>query len=315
MTSKPSLHITNMASSSNPAPIQTTAPSPQPPPSQTLLYFAYGSNLSTTQMALRCPDATPIALGRLAGWEFMINARGFANVVPSTATSTTTFPASSTFDASPAVNQGVSSYSSSSSASASTKIPKDEVNGTIKGQASKNRATKIESVPGVVYGVVYQLASYEEKELLDGYEGVSAGAYEDLILPVEILNNKRGATAGQKAAKGGKAWKWIWGWKHWLGKHKVRDDNENDNDNKIKDKAAQREKKKENEKMGVGVGMVWALVYVDRLRTSGTGEYQPRKEYVGRMNRGIRESVAEWGLPGEYVKGVLRRFIPEEDAR
>ncbi len=47
-----------------------------------LLYFAYGSNMSTEQMAHRCPGAEPIGLAEYVGWEFLINQRGVATVVP-----------------------------------------------------------------------------------------------------------------------------------------------------------------------------------------------------------------------------------------
>lgn len=50
------------------------------------------------------------------------------------------------------------------------------------------------------------------------------------------------------------------------------------------------------------------LLYIDRKRMV---EDQPREEYVGRMNMGIRDAV-ERGVPRGYVEGVLRRFIPEE---
>lgn len=46
-----------------------------------VLYFAYGSNLSTEQMRARCPFSTAIGLGFLPGWRWHINARGFANVI------------------------------------------------------------------------------------------------------------------------------------------------------------------------------------------------------------------------------------------
>jgi gamma-glutamylcyclotransferase len=46
-----------------------------------VLYFAYGSNLSTAQMRQRCPFSTPIGLGRLSGWRWIVNERGFANIV------------------------------------------------------------------------------------------------------------------------------------------------------------------------------------------------------------------------------------------
>ncbi|KAK8104238.1 uncharacterized protein PG998_011271 [Apiospora kogelbergensis] len=47
----------------------------------TKVYFAYGSNLSSTQMRARCPNAVPLGLGHLRGWHWLINERGFANIV------------------------------------------------------------------------------------------------------------------------------------------------------------------------------------------------------------------------------------------
>lgn len=51
------------------------------------------------------------------------------------------------------------------------------------------------------------------------------------------------------------------------------------------------------------------LVYIDRKRTA---EGTPREEYVVRMNRGVSDAV-DMGVPGGYVKGVVRRFIKEGD--
>ncbi|CAI4219538.1 unnamed protein product [Parascedosporium putredinis] len=46
---------------------------------------------------------------------------------------------------------------------------------------------------------------------------------------------------------------------------------------------------------------------------AGTGRRQrPAAGFVGWMNRGIREAVRDWGMPGWYVDGVLRRYVPEE---
>src|SRR2546423_4453532 len=51
------------------------------------LYFAYGSNLSPTQMQYRCVDAPdksaiPVAIARLDRWQWVICERGYANIVP-----------------------------------------------------------------------------------------------------------------------------------------------------------------------------------------------------------------------------------------
>ncbi|KAH6892529.1 AIG2 family protein [Thelonectria olida] len=45
-----------------------------------VLYFAYGSDLSTEQMQQRCPYSTPAGLAHLEGWRWFINSRGYANI-------------------------------------------------------------------------------------------------------------------------------------------------------------------------------------------------------------------------------------------
>ena len=51
-----------------------------------------------------------------------------------------------------------------------------------------------------------------------------------------------------------------------------------------------------------------ALVYIDRKRVV---ESRPRREYVYRMNMGIRDAV-KMGVPRGYVDAVMRKFIPDE---
>ncbi|TVY22041.1 hypothetical protein LARI1_G000073 [Lachnellula arida] len=51
--------------------------------SEKTLYFAYGSNLSLTQMASRCPTSTYHALATLRNWKWVIGERGYANIVAS----------------------------------------------------------------------------------------------------------------------------------------------------------------------------------------------------------------------------------------
>lgn len=50
------------------------------------------------------------------------------------------------------------------------------------------------------------------------------------------------------------------------------------------------------------------LVYIDRNRTSPD---KPKREYIYRMNMGIKDAVEE-GMPMSYVDKVLRNFIPDE---
>lgn len=51
-------------------------------PSSEKLYFAYGSNMSRQQMAVRCPTAAFVGVGRLLGFDFFIDGRGVASVSP-----------------------------------------------------------------------------------------------------------------------------------------------------------------------------------------------------------------------------------------
>ncbi|KAF2863077.1 hypothetical protein K470DRAFT_255202 [Piedraia hortae CBS 480.64] len=50
-------------------------------PSHKGLYFGYGSNLWRTQMEQRCPTSEFLGIARLDGYRWIINKRGYANVV------------------------------------------------------------------------------------------------------------------------------------------------------------------------------------------------------------------------------------------
>ncbi|KAL2134591.1 hypothetical protein VTI74DRAFT_11414 [Chaetomium olivicolor] len=57
-------------------------PSSNPDGPVPLRYFAFGSNLWQSQMSLRCPASPYSGLGRLRGYKWFINARGYANIAP-----------------------------------------------------------------------------------------------------------------------------------------------------------------------------------------------------------------------------------------
>ncbi|KAF2440063.1 hypothetical protein P171DRAFT_476421 [Karstenula rhodostoma CBS 690.94] len=66
---------------------------PDPTPTLRTLYFAYGTNLSPTQLSLRCPTAPtsshPLAIARLPNYKWFIQRRrGCANIRPSPPTPT-----------------------------------------------------------------------------------------------------------------------------------------------------------------------------------------------------------------------------------
>lgn len=101
------------------------------------LYFAYGSNLSFTQMRMRCrhnPDLSsrPVAIARLDHWRWLICQAGYANVVP---------PAG--LRVGPQIDEG--------------------------------DAVPVSGEEDTVFGVLYEMDEADET-LLDGYEGVDVQA-------------------------------------------------------------------------------------------------------------------------------------------
>ncbi|KAI1455774.1 hypothetical protein F4805DRAFT_259779 [Annulohypoxylon moriforme] len=127
-----------------------------------VLYFAYGSNLSPTQMKDRCPSSPPIGLAYLPGWTWLINERGYANVVQDRTTVATTV--TSTFTS---IFQGLS-WSDSK--------------GTEEESSDNMKRNEISSG---VYGVLYRLHPRDETNL-DMHEGVP-WAYEKRFLDATLL--------------------------------------------------------------------------------------------------------------------------------
>ncbi|KAI1079060.1 hypothetical protein F5B20DRAFT_191376 [Whalleya microplaca] len=201
-----------------------------------VLYFAYGSNLSTTQMHQRCPRSTPVGLGHLPGWKWIINERGYANIVQQQ----------------PQPQQQQQQQASSPSASATT---------TTTTAAAGNASA---GDPGV-YGLLYRLHP-DDEATLDACEGVP-WAYERRFLDVILVPDKARAKVRAEAGAGAK----------------------------IEIEGARAHAR--------------ALVYVDFERVKPS---TPRREYVARMNRGIHEAVAEWGLSETYVEDVMRPFLIDE---
>ncbi|TRX89646.1 hypothetical protein FHL15_009396 [Xylaria flabelliformis] len=132
------------------------------------LYFAYGSNLSTTQMRNRCPSSTPIGLAQLTGWTWIINERGYANIVQN-------------------------EYKSS----LQTRDTEDQVETNEGHDSSWDQPWEIVSGPGV-YGLVYRLHP-DDEETLDRCEGVGY-AYEREVLDVAWVDvSNSGAGQGSSA--------------------------------------------------------------------------------------------------------------------
>ncbi|KAH6969730.1 hypothetical protein DER45DRAFT_61730 [Fusarium avenaceum] len=124
-----------------------------------VLYFAYGSNLSTEQMRQRCPYSTPVGLAYLKGWKWIINARGYANVVQ--------LPIDSDED---------------------TPDAEENKQLTTRSKGKGKEKEKANDEDGV-YGLLY-LVPPEDEERLDGYECVP-WAYQKFQVDVKWASAKK----------------------------------------------------------------------------------------------------------------------------
>lgn len=100
------------------------------------MYFAYGSNLSYSQMKRRCANhpeksAKPVAIARLDKWRWFICERGYANVMP----------------------------------------PKALRQETKRGEEEEGENVPVSGKEDAVFGILYDM-TIDDEDLLDMYEGV-----------------------------------------------------------------------------------------------------------------------------------------------
>lgn len=134
-----------------------------------------------------------------------------------------------------------------------------------------------------VWGMMYSLEEEDEK-LLDEREGVPV-AYRKEWIECEFWTVPEVAAASASSSR-----------EEEVSKEDVKKEVKEE---KKKRKPADITKRPGKEKM---------LVYINREMTD---EGEIRKEYISRMNCGIKDAVQE-GLPREYVEQVLRRWIPAD---
>lgn len=138
-----------------------------------------------------------------------------------------------------------------------------------------------------VWGMMYSLEEEDEK-LLDEREGVPV-AYRKEWIECEFWTVPEAAAASASSSREEEE-------EEEVGKN---EDGSTLDEEKKKRKPADITKRPGKEKM---------LVYINREMTD---EGEIRKEYISRMNCGIKDAVKE-GLPREYVEQVLRRWIPAD---
>ncbi|PTB36445.1 hypothetical protein M441DRAFT_61922 [Trichoderma asperellum CBS 433.97] len=200
-----------------------------------ILYFAYGSNLSTEQMRERCPYSTAVGLGKMTGWKWIINRRGYANIVKL-----------GEEDEDAEMREEDEEEDSEEDSEEEEEVKEQKGKGVM--QTNGQEVSE-------VYGMLYLLPT-EDEERLDRYEGVP-WAYEKAYLEADWVSHTQAISTN--------------------GGTFVREE----------------------------LTPVKVLVYIDRKRTR---EGKPKEEYVGRMERGIRDAVANWGMSEEYAERVMRRF-------
>lgn len=141
-----------------------------------------------------------------------------------------------------------------------------------------------------VWGMMYSLEEEDEK-LLDEREGVPV-AYRKEWIECEFWTVPEAAASSSSSASSS------------------REEEEEEEVGKNEDGSTLDEEKKKRKPADVTKrpGKEKMLVYINREMTD---EGEIRKEYISRMNCGIKDAVQE-GLPREYVEQVLRRWIPAD---
>ncbi|KAL7795790.1 hypothetical protein V8C37DRAFT_373451 [Trichoderma ceciliae] len=135
-----------------------------------ILYFAYGSNLSTEQMRQRCPFSTAVGLGKITGWRWIINRRGYANIVSEG-------------------GEGGGEDVEMDEEDGEEDDDDEEEEEKVGGEKRKIRMEDTGSEEGKVYGMLY-LLPVEDEERLDRYEGVP-WAYEKVHLEADWVSSTK----------------------------------------------------------------------------------------------------------------------------
>lgn len=135
-----------------------------------------------------------------------------------------------------------------------------------------------------VWGMMYSLEENDEK-LLDEREGVPV-AYRKEWIECEFWTVPEAAASSSSR----------------------EEEEEEVGENEEDTTTAEKKKKRKPADITKRPGKEKMLVYINREMTD---EGEIRKEYISRMNCGIKDAVKE-GLPREYVEQVLRRWIPAD---
>lgn len=240
------------------------------------LYFAFGTNLSPTQMSLRCTythlSSIPIAVARLPNWKWFIQKRGCANIRPIAK-----------------ADAKLKNRQLPFHAEGTDQVENWQVQSESRGDSGdQNDKQEDEEEDEEVWGILYALHS-ADVAILDTYEGVdpdapaSMSSYETPLMSNSQRPKEQGKGRHNKVYLDVHIVMWVL--------HKPENKLELEHQNQYYQ----------------GARTVRALVYIDE---GDIEEGAVRENYVGRMNRGIREAVA-LGLSSEWVRRTMRRRVVE----
>ncbi|KAK2462669.1 hypothetical protein APHAL10511_005285 [Amanita phalloides] len=286
----------------------------------TRYYFAYGTDMWKDQMAHTCLGSQLHGKGTLSNWKWMINFRGYANIVESTGS---------------AVQGLVYKITQADEDSLDAYLAYPEI--------SSKHAENIQMGADSIQALVY----LDEKRKKEGKanneyirrmsnaieDALKAGISDDGYIKTTIRPFIPKLTFGygsnmwkrqmefrcpqSRYAGVGvlENWKWIISQRHVANVIRSPNDSvygllfmisETDEEKLDVSEGSHYTKRMERIKVDGGNGHVTVLVYIDETNiTNGIS----RPEYIGRVNNGIADALED-GVPDGYIKQYLRPFIP-----
>lgn len=285
-------------------------------PNPQSLYFAYGSNLSHTQMKSRCPDSTYVGMGVLQNYRWIVNQRGYANIVfcgDSGVQSQSQSHSDSDSDVGEEEEEdsqdgknGKHGNANKNPSSSIPRNPQETYFPNTKQTASNLLSTPPQNLQPNVYGLLYTL-SHRDETLLDTSEGVpfaytktyplitllSLSVSPSLAAPTIsfLLSLFPGSVSGFSSA--GLAYPSL-----------LPSPSFSAPSPPLLSPPTASQSSQPSPPL-----QIRALTYIDTQRITPSA---PNPEYITRMNRGIRDAISE-GFPPSYVRDVMRLYIPARE--
>ncbi|KAF5879268.1 uncharacterized protein Bfra_006474 [Botrytis fragariae] len=274
-------------------------------PSPQTLYFAYGSNLSLSQMQTRCPDSTCVGIGVLQDYRWIVNQRGYANIIfcgGSESVSKSESESDSDSESGEDINDGKDAKNANETRNTrASKNPSTSPRRRTQETTTKLLSTRPRNPQNTVYGLLYTL-SHRDETLLDTSEGVPFAytkisplitllsispslatptiAYLLSLFPGSISISVSGVSSAGLAMPS-------------LPPSLP-----------LSSPPTASQPSQPSPPL-----QIRALTYIDALRIIPSA---PNPEYITRMNRGIRDALAK-GFPPSYVRDVMRLYIPASE--